>query len=319
LAAQADRQGDRLSKKEELPPQNWHMERVQTIGGESLDELIAHLANIDDMHFAATASPEGYSQGNPLSEARVVVLLFRVRRILEMGREDSAPVVAALRKTFRRNLAEWPAIHRAALKCHEEHAGRAMFGVLPEPILAHDLARMQAEVATYVLAELGDHAALPLLLEGLEQQMKWIDAIPVEKYRYTPQCPVPPPLTLYAMHRLLGTLPKSKMPASAAAEYDRYAAWSAEHVPQPIRFMGSGPSASYDESDPRIRIMDPRGLLLDDQPKMQLYFWPMRWTDGTDMQEYPAAPYLNERTRQWFALMKPIIEKTFARASAGQQ
>lgn len=320
LGAEADRHADRLKKKKEIPPLSWHQERVQAIGSESLDQLIAHVANIDDMHFAATASSDsGYMRGQPQSEARVLPLLFRVRRILEMGRKDPAPVVTALQRTFRRNLAEWPAIHRAALKTHEQYANRAMFGDLPKSILARNLARMQAAVATYVLAELGSHASLPLLLEGYEKQVKWIDAIPVEKYRWTPQCPVPPPLTLYAMHRLISTLPKSRIPASAAAEYDRYAAWSAKNLQKPFRFMGSRPSASYDESDPRIRIMDPRGLLLDDQPKMELYTWPMQWTDGTDMQEYPAAPYLNERTRKWLALMKPVIKKTFAQAPGAQK
>ena len=53
---------------------------------------------------------------------------------------------------------------------------------------------------------------------------------------------------------------------------------------EPVRFMGSRPSALYDESDARIRVMDPRGVLLDDQPKMELYTWPMRWAEGTRMQ-----------------------------------
>lgn len=295
-----------------LPVHPWHKERVENIRKEEIEEVIENLANFDDMHFATTSSEMGFSPGNPESEMHRLTHLFRVRRLLEEGRKAPELVVHQLRKALGQALADWPEAFQQELELWEE-AEKLSRGLIKDEPSAHDKARVKAAAATYLLAELQDHESLPLLWEGYKLQDKWIAEISTEDYRFIAQCPVPPPISLYAMHRLVSTYPLDQLPPAARAAHKRYMEWTQKHIPPPKKFTVTGSTANYDESDPRVRILDPEGVVLRHQPKMELVAYPDHFADGAPMQAYDSAPYITDTCNEWFSLMEAFAQAAFGK------
>jgi len=309
-SARAEKVVKLVELREGLPPQSWHVERVRTIQGESIEQLVENLANFDDMHFAST-STTGWSGVSPGADGYVVGMLpnlFRVRRLLALGRDDPTAVVPQLQKALRESLKAWPDAFREELRGRESKLREVVHKTGPT---LHDKLRTRTEASTYLLAELASHDSLPLLLESYRTQQKWINAIPEKNYRWISQSPIPPALSLYAMHRLVASFPRDGLPAQARAAHDRYMEWAAKNVPPSGRYKGVGPSSPYDESDPRIALTDSEGLLVRDEPKMDLCRYPIRFADGEKMQKYDTAPYVTERSRQWFGFMEAFIVSAF--------
>jgi len=295
-----------LEAKKRLPVHPWHKERVDNIRKETLQETIQNLANIDDNHFAMTVG-SGDADGTPEGEAIRIAYLFRVRRLLEEGTRQRRRVVPMLKKALIDSLRSWPKAFREELFLYHR-----LKGVVPKPEPdLHDKAQIIATVSTYVLAELGEHEALPLLLASQRLQNRWIQAIPLERYYHIPQCPVPVPISLYSMHRLVSTHPKDRLPAGATEALARYMTWAKKNVPPPKRLIAARWNADYDESSIRLRIMDPNRVLFRDQPMMEVYRYPTVFSDGEDMQKYPAAPYISERSREWFGLIEAFVQAAY--------
>jgi len=294
-----------LAMKKELPVHPWHAERVETIAKEDVAQLIENLANFDDVHLADSSSPMDAGPGEAEGEMWVMTHLFRVRRLLDMGRKAPGPIVAAMRRALRESLAAWPEAFRQELALWVDAGNHSLHSSEPT---THDQVRARALVATYFLAELQSHRSLPLLYESYRLQKKWIAQIPLEKYRYLPQCPVAPAIALYAMHRLVMTYPLDGLTPQAQAAHGTYMAWTDQHLRRSRPRIGVKWDADYDESDPLLKVVDRDGVLVRSQPTMELYQYPTFFKDRTPMQGYPAAPYITDKCREWATLMEGFLD-----------
>ena len=161
--------------------------------------------------------------------------------------------------------------------------------------------------ATYVLAELKDFESLPLLVDSYKAQDEWI-----HKYRPYPclQVPVPPTISLYAMHRLVSAYPPERMTPEARGLHEAYMNWANENLAPPIQFRGTAWDATHDASDPMIRVADPKGVLLRGQRNMELVAYPHEFADGERI-EGTTEPNVKERGRIWFDHMERFVEAAF--------
>ena len=289
-----------------IPVHPWRKTLVENIRKESIRETIENLTNIDDAHFAHTAGPWGYSPGELRSEVSAIAHLRRVRRLFELGSRDPQEMVPLLRDVYWQALADWPAEWEQWLKAWDEARARGP-GEHPEwsfPPL--EKVRSKAVVATYLLAELQDHESLPLLLEGYRLQAEWLRRF---ERHFVAQAPVPPALTLYAMHRLVSSFPRESLDPEAVMARQTYMEWAAEHVPPPRILEATTWFADYHESDPFRRIADPEGVVLRDQPTMALARYPYRFVGREYMQEME---HLTERGREWAELLLPCVQSIVA-------
>ena len=309
MVERAEQQTEQKDQSAEAAPplssNRWHKERVATISKEDVDALVRNLANFDDMHLAMTNSGGGvsFSSHNPVCVNEMLPNSFRVRRLWEIGPTHPEMLTRAMHTALRDALAQWPVAFKDELALYD----RATRGVCKDKPTLHDKIRMQATVATYLLAEYGGPQALPWIYESYVQQKRWIDAIPVDKYRWIPQAPVPPPISLCAMHRLIAAYPSDDLSPQGQKARTDYVTWAGDHIPDPeIRQVVSA-SSPIDDSDPMTRLMDPKGRVLEDAKKMPLPVYPTRFKDGGWMQKYPEAPYLTKRSEDWFNRLKAVI------------
>ena len=161
---------------------------------------------------------------------------------------------------------------------------------------------VRANAATYLLAELGDHESLPLLLKGYE----------IHGYPYSATeiyAPVPPALTLYAMHRLVQSFPEQKLNAEARALRNNYLEQAkCLGAPESIIVTKSWYS-KYDESDPRIAILDRERRVLRDEPTMSMVIYPHRFTDGELVSNSEGK--VSERAKLLFAELQRFVEAQY--------
>jgi hypothetical protein len=145
----------------------WWLERTEN---ESVSEMVANLAK----EFPLVC----FSNRNSARDmAHYVVRKPRVKKLLELGRSGNEDVQRELTGAIETALKEW---------------GSGRYRVLQEQTL----------VATYVLAELGHHAILPILVKSYEMT----DSDPLVMVS-----PVPTGFTLYAMYRLLLSYPEDEL------------------------------------------------------------------------------------------------------------
>ena len=260
------------------------------------------------MHFASTSSGSTIFINSPDGEMQILTHLFRVRRLLEIGRETPMPVSEALNGALRQALEEWPEAYReekAHMRQIEEQrakgqGGPAVSGVRWERV------RQTAMVATYVLAELQQYGSLPLLVESHELQLKWESD---NDSMYVAPCPVPPAITLYAIHRLVSGYPQAGLTGAARAAQEKYITWAGKNLPPLTELPATAPSSRYDESDPKLLMMDPERVVLRDEPTMLLYSYPHLFADGSWMQ-HPFYPRVEGKSKEWFGLMKSFADLT---------
>ena len=301
---------DGQEAKKEVSGHRWQRERVENIAGESIEQTIENLANFDDCHFASTSFMGGRHGGILSSEVIYVVNLFRVRRLLEEGRANRGVVIAALKSAYKEALAGWPQARTEVVAyIHRElDAGRqASFS---QPCTADKLEH-KALAATYLLAELQDHDSLPLLVHGYRVHSKWRDEL--EKAGWHALA-VPIPFTLYAIHRLASTLEPAQMSEEALAARAAYLEWAGRNLALPVERVVSALHADYDESDVYLRIVDPRGQVLTDQPKISLARYPCLYSDGAHMQiPKGLGTYTCPREKEWAGLLLPFVEAAQAK------
>ena len=299
-----DSEAELAEAKEELPVHPWHEERVNNIRVETIEQVIENLANFDDMLFATTVSgARGYKAGRLPDEVSRVVHLFRVRRLWAEGKENPELVIRLLRAAYKQGLADFPqGCIQLDLEVKEmESQGRSV--TFNKPNL-FGKSQTKAVVATYLLAELQDHDSLPLLLEGFTLQNKWVE-------QGDRIAPVPPAMTLYAIHRLVCALPAEQMNLCARSAQKSYMKWAAKHLPLLKEIEGTAWNADYDESDVYRRIVDPEGRVLAGQPRVTLTEYPVEFADGTPMDD-------PEMTKEWAGLLLRFVEAAYPDANLSE-
>jgi len=301
----------RVEAKLRVPISRWHRDRVEAIRAESLAEMVANLANMDDNHLAMTTRGDrGYSWGDLVGELTRVVHLFRVRRLLTEGRRRPREVAGLLRPAYEEALAGWPKALAQRLALFREAIQKGGHPRLGSEPTEFDKYLAQAVVATYVLAELNDVGSLPVLVKGYKQQERFEE---LDSGGLLP-IPVPRAMTLYAIHRLVSAHGKTGLSPSARRSRKTYVAWAQEHLPPPRMRTVSAWNADHDESDAYRRIVDPSGEVLADQPTMRIAIYPTKFTDGADM--HPAGSHkLTEKAEHWAALLLPFAEAIMASAA----
>lgn len=255
-----------------IAPQAWHIARRDAVSAESIEELIAHLGNFDDQHLAET-SFSGLAISD-LSANRILITtrLTRVRRLLAEGRARREQVIPPLRAALKDVLRRWPGIFLEQQKqgyFDQFDGGPSPYGRCIE----------QAVAATYLLAELNDHASLPLLVEVYDAH---IDDYNVIDARPRPQkAPVAPAITIYAMHRLISSYPTAGLSDTAKNHRQRYLRLARELFPDvtETKVIQTWQS-NYGDDDPRIAVLDPARKTLQGQPTMNMAIYPVTLRNG---------------------------------------
>lgn len=283
---------------ERVPIHPWHTERVENIRSETIEQVVENLANFDDMHFVYSSLNGGFCPGDMHCEVRVVVRFFRVRRLYEDGLRNPGRVIPLLKDAYRKAHEEWPQARAARLEYEKNNkAGWS------EPD-GFNKVNTRAVASTYLLAELQDHDSLPLLVAGFKLQRKWTEEM--EDFTLT-EVPVPRPMTLYAIHRLVTTLPQGGLSTKALAARRAYMTWAEKNLPEPQIKKVTAWYADYDESDPYRRIVDPKGHVLAGQPAIRLARYPHQLLDGTVMRR-GHLPEEKKKEAEWAGLLLPFVE-----------
>lgn len=281
-----------------VPGHPWQKERSENIKGETIEQTIDNFANIDDMHLAHT-SISGITRMNtkPGFQSLVVTRLARVRKALAQGRVNPQRVVPYLKLALEKSLAGWPEAFRDYQRELNTSTGRRGGH---EPDQFHKYLA-QALGASYLLAELGDHESLPLILKGYKiHDSRWMYA------------PVPPALTLYAMHRLMLSFPEDQLDSEQREIRDHYLKL-AECLPPPREITVTNSwYANYDESDPRIAIVDPQKKVLLREPTMQMAVYPHKFIDGEKVSDSDGRTHpVSERAKLLFAELERFVKVVY--------
>jgi hypothetical protein len=287
----------------------WLQARNQGFDRETPAQLIENLANWDDM-IDAMLSDSTYIQGGPNSEMRRLLRLRRVRRLLEIGAEDPALVTPLLRTTLMDVLEQWLPIVQE--KMHPTKPARNQ----SEPD-EWDKLTIRAIAATYLLGELKDYDALPLLNHAFLMQQGWVKTI--ERWG-ADQAPVPPAMSLYAMHRLIVQIPPDRILPQAAAARADYMIYAAQNIPDAIVFKKSAANSdggiTYRELPPGAPVEE-RPFTFHPPPpgpyRTDLVRYPvMLFRDGGEIQtESSLSQVLSDRAWDWHARMAAFIELNF--------
>jgi hypothetical protein len=312
-SAEANEAAAQLAKgKEEVPVHPWHKERVENIRSETVMEVIENLANFDDGHFAESATSRMFAHGSVRSEADRVVRMFRVRRLFEEGAKAPERVLPLLRQAYKEALDAWPSARADHLKRVGE-AFRKYGGFSQSKPDAYNIANAQAVATTYLLAELKDYDALPVLVEGYRLQARWMDELPPEAFT---KVPVPTTMTLYAIHRLVRGIRPERMSRAARTARQAYMDWAEKNLAEPTILEGTAWNSLYDESDPYLRIIDGEGKALAGEPSIELPVYPCTWKDGTFLDEEeelgPVPMKIKDREKEWANLLLTFAEATYS-------
>jgi len=286
-----------------VPVEKWHVQRVENIRGESVQQIVENLANFDDMHLATTTVGHLLWNGTYRCAVHKVAHLFRVRRLLAIEERSPGTLTDVMTKAYAKALDAWPAAYRDWTKRWHGPPER-----IYEP-LDVEKGEMQATVATYLLGESASPVALGVLADGYHRQQEWVDT---QKRAGRAQCPVPPAFTLYAMHRLVSTIPDSGLRPAARSAQEAYLSWAQDHIPSTTEVRVSAWNAGYDESQMYRAMADPKDVLLRDQPKIVMGVYPLRFKDGSVF-EPKGMPKLSEQGEAWrdrlFESAKAILGK----------
>ena len=261
---------ERIDSLSEVPIHAWQTERVNNISQEDVTQSIDNLANFDDLHLAETGV-QGLRAGESSTAfaTRYIPNLFRVRKImLEMPRNKrrAIPLLLAI---LQESAGQWD---RIVAEKNEAHAAVRLTG---KPYVLHEqdtYGKMQVQVTAsmYILAESQVYQALPLFEDYLEMGLR----------RKIQSSPSPPGFVLLASHRLISSYPEHLLNSNAVRAQQAY-------MNEASRLIGSFEirqvsrwDAPYDESDPRIALMDPNGNVLTDVPAMEMAYYPSSLTNG---------------------------------------
>jgi len=282
----------------------WHQERVENIRSEKIDQTIEKLANFDDNQLAGP-----YSSGRVECWTSRMVNLSRVRRLLKIGQEEPRAVTAALRNALLDSLSEWPDAYEQRVQ---------MWRAFPQGWSSseptnYDKFRLRAVVATYLLAELGDFDSLPLLVHSYKVQEKWI-----AEHKYYPaiQYPVHPPITLYAMHRLISEFPEQRLSEQARALREVHLEWARANLP-PATVIIRRTWHSDSRHRPKPETLLPGEPVIREEGKIKLVLYPHMFSDGQEF-DGTIEDRVDERTQAWLDHIEQFINAAFGDSRIGQ-
>lgn len=240
------------------------------MGGETIAETVARVADIDGMHLAGISLGVQRVSGTPEYQASVVVHIPRVRKLYGAGKEAREAVIQELPRLQQEWLDVWP---ETVAELESLLAERGW--VTSET--AGDIRRFRAEIncmaATYLRAELGDYDALPLFAK----QYRTSSGKPLNLP------PISQGITLYAMHRLASSYPREGLSPQAVKALDDYLQAATEHMLPPQQLRVTLWDASHSESDPRFAFMGYRKEVLEGQGSMMMPVYPLDFSDGNQM------------------------------------
>lgn len=299
--------------KSEVPVHPWQLKRIENVGRESIPELIAHLGEFDDyMPADVSVGGTGSSLGSPEFANQLVIRLARVRRLLEEGRRNPEAVIGPLREAFEENLDRYPEAERELLELLDRGP------VVDRGESSAHVARVTVLVATYVLSELGDQRALPLMLKAYKHHEQYSDVKGLK--RPPKQAPAAPATLLYGMHRLIAAAPEQDSNPEAREARTAYLTAASAVLPDVQTLEVTSWNAQYDSFDPRIQAMKPlqgsSEAILQGQPTEEVVLWPWKDKAGTSLSDFngtisPAAHDLLDKAERYIRLAFPDECKDF--------
>ena len=290
-AADADTSADELGQ---MLMAQWRVEDVQQ---QKIDELIAYLNSVDKLN-AGSGGGSASSVGS-IDHELAVLSMAHVRHLLALGREHPDVVVPALRTSYQDALKAFPGTLHEHFRAIRERDPTTKAD--PDDLV---VLRTRAVAATYLLAELQVHEALPELVAGYRLQHQWA-------HEGVQETLVPQGIALYALHRLVSTVDVGKLTPEAQAARRTYLAWAETHLPPEQERQVMAWHADYDESDPMRRIVDPEGKVLRAQPTTKITWYPVVFRDVTPFHQ---ADYgggkcaLTAKAQHWADLLLPCAE-----------
>jgi peroxiredoxin len=276
----------------------WQAQLVSNIRGEAIGDCIANLGNFDDQHLADT-SLNGIRAESTAGQSIVVTRLARVRRLLEEGRRRPDTVIGPFRSAFKRALDQWPQARQEFITAFTQAEAKGVGFARGEP-MAYDKIKTLSLAATYVLAELGDHESLPLMVRAFEMNIDPKQMV----------SPAEPAVTLFAMHQLILSYPEAKLTPQSRRIRDEYLAATKGVFPEPEKVIVTRWQADYSESDPRVVLLDLGKKVLRDQPTMEMRIYPVKFADAQRMTESMSRP--TERTMKLFEQIKQFVQLSFS-------
>jgi len=276
----------------------WQAQLVSNIRGEAIGDCIANLGNFDDQHLADTSLGDIRAESTA-GQSIVVTRLARVRRLLEEGRRRPDTVIGPFRSAFKRALDQWPQARQEFITAFTQAEARGAGFTRGEP-MAYDKIRTLSLAATYVLAELGDHESLPLMVHAFEMNIDPKQMV----------SPAEPAITLFAMHQLILSYPEARLTPQSRRIRDEYLAATKGVFPEPEKVIVTRWQADYSESDPRVVLLDLGKKVLRDQPTMEMRIYPVKFADGQRITESMSRP--TQRTMKLFEQIKQFVQLSFS-------
>ena len=280
-----------------IPKLTWQDERIGNIQRESIGDCIANLGNFDDQHLAET-SLGGILGADARGRSIVVTRLARVRRLLAEGRRSPDSVIGPFRSAFMRALNEWPEAQQKFITAFKQAESKGVGFIRGEP-MAYDKLKTRSLAATYVLAELGDHKSLPLMIRSFQMN--------IDSKRLI--SPATRAVTLYAMHQLMLSYPAGKLTPESRRIREEYLAAIDGVFPDPETVAATRWNANYSESDPLVVLLERKKRVLRNQPMMKMRIYPVRFADGERTTGSMGRP--SERAMKLFLKIKQFVQLAF--------
>jgi hypothetical protein len=106
------------------------------------------------------------------------------------------------------------------------------------------------------------------------------------------------------MHRLVSRYPEDELSDEGRRLRAEYLEAAAVMAP-PKTVTVTRWNADYDESDPRIQTMDPKGTVLKHQPGMEMVVYPGCFRDGSYMSDENGRIY--DQANELFAILERFV------------
>jgi len=242
---------------------------------------------------------QGYLQGNPASEVYHIMQASKTLRLISLALQDRHGIGTTLETTMAQDLEKWPAAYRDELNLWK--ASEPANAIKKTGWSTHDILREKIEESTYVMGEIGYWEGLKGLVETYKKQRTWVEAAPEDKYQYIPQCPVPPPMSLYAMHLMIVAYPDSKLSENAIMLKKEYLTWAAAHLPTSTEYRVVAKEVPELAAEPAPAY-----------PVETVHEWPTAFKDGKEMMKYDSAPYVTDESKEWSKLIEGFAAAAIA-------
>ncbi len=295
---------DRDVKLAEIGPHPWQQTRVKNIRGESIQELVANLGNEDDfMPAELSISGELGSMMNAGFCPIVVTRLARVKRLFELAGPSRDEVRGELRSALGKTIDEYPQIFAGFFG---EFVGKTF---MPSSHAKHFVgAQYTALSATYLLAELQDFQALPIMLRSYEIHKPSFVSLSES------MSPISPAFTLVAMHRLIDQMPEQDLSPEARERREAFLAAAMPLIPDPTMVATTKWDAELTSYDPRVTVTGLGGAVMERDPIIGLPRYPDRFTDGAEIVDGNGK--VSPRAEELFRLAEEFIVSAFPDAAS---